>query len=151
RAVIAGWRRGFSARLRLGHVARVELHLPELLETHHVLHPEQGRAHGLKVGSDVIDGGEAKTILSAARRWIRLQAGEQLRVVAPLHEAEGGIAERRGEGEGLEPAVAFARGLDFTDRVSAAAIELGEGVFDVLHLEGERADAVGMAAEIASC
>ena len=128
--------------------SRVKLHVPEALEAHDVLEPQQRRAHGLEVGGDVIDAREAEAVRPAARRGVvSIQAGEQgagsswrstkRKVVSP----KGVVMEKV-----LVPAL-VALGLNLADRVPARAIERGRRSLDVLHLERQRADSVGVAAE----
>ena len=80
-------------------VVGVELHLPEALEAQHVLHPQQRRLHGLEVRGDVIDALEPKRSRRPAGASCSCQAREERAVAAALEEAEGGVAERRGDRE----------------------------------------------------
>jgi hypothetical protein len=84
------------------HVVGVELHLPEALETEHMLEPEQRGRHGLEVGGDVVEVGEAAAVAATARRAVPHEAGVEREVAAALHEAKRGVAERRRDHERLQ-------------------------------------------------
>jgi hypothetical protein len=114
----------------------MKLHVPEAFEAHHVLQPQQRRAHGLEVGRDVIDMREAETVGSRGGGRRELMARKKSRIALALHEAKCGVSEGRGDREGLVEARALAIRLNVADRISSAAVELGEGGLDVLHLEG---------------
>ena len=124
--------RAVLSLLRAGHVLGVERDLPQLLEAEHVLHPEQRRLHGLEVGGQVIDPLEAEPVAgrAGARRSRRGRAGhetrEEPRVPAPLDEAEGGVAERRGDGEHRQRAAVVGEALHVGDERAAPLVEQPE-------------------------
>jgi hypothetical protein len=134
---------------RLGGVLRVELHLPELLEAEDVLHPEQRRLHRLEVGGEVVDLAEPERVPAALRLRVADEPREDPLVAAPLDEAERRVAERGRDAERpVRPAVVAVL-LHVGDRRRAALLEEPEAAPGVLHLEHDRADAVGVLAQVA--
>jgi hypothetical protein len=129
--VVCGLSRAAAER----YVSSMELDVPEALEPHDVLEPQERGAHGLKIGRDVVDARKAKAVGPAARRAVELETRKKAGVAVALDEAEGRIAKRRGDRKGLVPTLRFALSLNFANRVASALVERGESGFDVLHLE----------------
>ena len=61
-----------------------------------------------------------------------------------LDESEGRVSERRCNHEGLEPARGGVADLDVVDGGAPAGLEQGKQPVDVVNLEDDAADAVGM-------
>src|SRR3569623_573362 len=137
-----------EARARLAPrlaVTGVERDLPHLLEAHHVLEPQQHRLHRLEVRCDVIDLLEAELVVAAAGVWNRARPQRRERIA--LAEPERRVAERRGDRELAQHAATLTDRLDVGDRRAAALLEQAERLLDVLDLEAQRADAVGVIRE----
>ena len=92
---------------------------------------------------------EAEAVLPALGRLVEDHPREQRPVAVALDEAEGGVAERRGDGE---PSSASRRAssrdaLDVLDDGAAAPLQELERLLHVLHREVEGADAVRVLAQ----
>jgi hypothetical protein len=118
--------------------------LPHLLEAEHVLEPQQHRLHRLEVRGDVIDVLEAVRVDRPGSGRHRLGAGPQRAEAAALAEPERAVAERRRDRELAQRAAVVGERLDVVDRRAAALLEQRERPRDVLDLEHQRADAVGV-------
>src|SRR5205823_4133202 len=64
-----------------------------------------------------------------------------------LDEAEGRVAERRGDGEHRQRAAVVVKAHDVRDQGAAALVEQLERLVDVLDLEHDGADAFGVLAQ----
>ena len=102
--------------------------LPELLEAHHVLHPQEHRLHGLEVRRDVVDVRRSRSgCRRRAARRSGTKPGKRALVAVALDEAEGGVTERRGDGELRQlAAVVVGVALDVVDEGAAALLEQAE-------------------------
>ena len=116
--------RAVLALLRRRDVVGVERDLPELLEAQHVLHPQQRRLHGLEVRGQVIDALKPKRLPPRRRRpGAATKPGNSGAVAAALDEAEGGVAERRGDREHRQRAPVVGEALHVGDERAAALVE----------------------------
>ena len=105
-----------------------------------------------EVRGRVVEAHEAEPVRPAARLVVDDEAREERAVALALDEAEGSVAERRGDGE--EGDLVAARILDaanVVDRRASAALEQAERLVHVLDLEVQRPDAVGVLLEPARC
>src|SRR5678815_1927222 len=140
--------RGPQARALVQLVLRVvgvKLDLPEPLQPQHLLHPQDRRHQRTEIGRDVVDAVEAEPVLPTGGLLVEEHPREERPVPVTLGEAEGGVAERGGDGEPAQrSAPRVPNGLNVLHEGGPSAVQEVAGLLHVLHRKGERSHPVRM-------